>query len=198
MSKVSKYRAKTPNVNGHIDYTDDEHARWSQLYSTQIDEVYSYAADACIDGLEKLQLPSQRIPQCREVSSKLLDLTGWRVQPVPALINFDRFYTMLAERVFPAAAFVRGNDDFDYIEEPDIFHEIFGHTPLLTDPRFADFSHAIGLVGQQCGESMIHRRHETFVAGEVVGKRVVPALTDLNKGDTLFDEPARVQTTFTK
>ena len=71
-------------------------------------------------------------------------MTGWRVQPVPALIGFRTFFGMLADRIFPAASFIRSREDFDYIEEPDIFHEIFGHTPLLSDPRFAAFSHAIG------------------------------------------------------
>ena len=76
-----------------------------------------------------------------------MPLTGWRVAPVPALIGFDRFFRMLSEKTFPAASFIRSKADFDYIEEPDIFHEIFGHTPLLTDPGFAHFSARIGEIG---------------------------------------------------
>jgi phenylalanine-4-hydroxylase len=68
---------------------------------------------------------------------------------VPALIPFDRFFALLADRCFPAASFIRRREHFDYIEEPDIFHEIFGHAPLLTDARFAAFSHAIGQAGMQ-------------------------------------------------
>jgi phenylalanine-4-hydroxylase len=149
MPKGSKYRAKIPDADGTIHYSEEEHARWGQLYRAQIDNVYRYAAPECIAGLNKLQLPSRRIPQCQEVSAILLELTGWRVAPVPALIDFKQFYTMLAERVFPAASFIRDRTDFKYVQEPDIFHEIFGHTPLLTDARFAAFSHAIGVVGQQ-------------------------------------------------
>lgn len=78
-----------------------------------------------------------------------MPLTGWSVAPVPALIGFGRFFNMLAEKTFPAASFIRSRADYDYIEEPDIFHEIFGHTPLLTDPGFAHFSNTIGNIGQQ-------------------------------------------------
>jgi phenylalanine-4-hydroxylase len=88
------------------------------------------------------------VPQCTAISEKLGALTGWRVEPVPALIGFKQFFSMLANKTFPAASFIRSRTDFDYIQEPDIFHEIFGHTPLLTDARFANFSQAIGKAGQ--------------------------------------------------
>jgi phenylalanine-4-hydroxylase len=109
-------------------------------------------ADAYLAGFDRLALPRDRVPQCPDVSVVLRDLTGWQVEPVPALIGFGRFFGMLAERTFPAASFIRSRKDFDYIEEPDIFHEIFGHTPLLTDPRFAAFSQAIGLTGRRCAK----------------------------------------------
>jgi phenylalanine-4-hydroxylase len=100
-----------------------------------------------LDGLARLNLPQDRVAQCNEVSRVLLAATGWRVEPVPALIPFGRFFGLLAGRTFPAASFIRRREHFDYIEEPDIFHEIFGHTPLLTDPRFCAFSQAIGETG---------------------------------------------------
>jgi phenylalanine-4-hydroxylase len=92
------------------------------------------------------------VPQCPEISAVLADCTGWRVEPVPALIPFGRFFGMLAERTFPAASFIRSRKDFDYIEEPDIFHELFGHTPLLADPRFAAFSQAVGRAGTKAAK----------------------------------------------
>lgn len=100
-----------------------------------------------LDGLDRLELPKTKVPSCADISDRLLDMTGWQVQPVPALIGFKEFFGVLANKVFPAASFIRSREDFDYIEEPDIFHEIFGHTPLLSDPRFAAFSHAIGAAG---------------------------------------------------
>jgi phenylalanine-4-hydroxylase len=104
-------------------------------------------------GFEKIALPKERVPQCTEVSETLGKLTGWKLEPVPALIGFKQFFGMLANKTFPAASFIRSREHFDYIKEPDIFHEIFGHTPLLTDPRFADFSEAIGRAGQKAAPS---------------------------------------------
>lgn len=148
MSKQSLYEARLPDPNGVIHYTEQEHRIWARLYLSQIDKVQRYAAPVYLEGLAKLELPGDHIPQCQAISEVLEDLTGWRVQPVPALIGFAQFFAMLAGRVFPAASFIRNENDFYYVKEPDIFHEIFGHTPLLTDPRFAAFSQAIGEVGQ--------------------------------------------------
>lgn len=149
MAKHTRYAARLPDAAGIIHYTEAEHRRWARLYGEQIDNVRRYAADAWLDGFDKLQLPFDHIPQCREVSTALRELTGWRVEPVPALIGFGQFFDMLARRVFPAASFIRSQADFHYVQEPDIFHEVFGHTPLLTDQRFAQFSQRIGEFGQQ-------------------------------------------------
>ena len=149
MSKHSNYQARLPDSDGFIHYTAAEHHRWARLYARQIDQVQRYAASEYLSGLARLNLPVDRIPQCREVSALLHEATGWQVQPVPALIGFGEFFDMLARRIFPAASFIRSEADFTYVKEPDIFHEIFGHTPLLTDPRFATFSESIGRFGQQ-------------------------------------------------
>ncbi len=147
MSKKSAYEAKTPGPDGTIHYTGAEHAVWRDLIARQLPNVRKFAAEPYLEGLGRLALPGDRVPQTAEVSEVLRGLTGWRVEPVPALIGFGRFFRMLSERRFPAASFIRSRRDFDYIKEPDIFHEIFGHTPLLTDPRFAGFSQAIGAAG---------------------------------------------------
>ncbi|WP_348540161.1 MULTISPECIES: phenylalanine 4-monooxygenase [unclassified Ruegeria] len=153
MPKSTKYVAKVADARGRIAYTDEENAVWADLYAAQADNVQRYMAREYLDGLARLDLPKTKVPCCADISDRLLDLTGWRVQPVPALIGFKTFFGMLADRVFPAASFIRSREDFDYIEEPDIFHEIFGHTPLLSDPRFAAFSHAIGQAGQQATDA---------------------------------------------
>lgn len=147
MPKSTKYMAKVPDSRGHIDYSAGEDSVWADLYAAQEENVQRYMACEYLDGLARLALPKTQVPSCADISERLLDMTGWRVQPVPALIGFKTFFGMLADRVFPAASFIRSREDFDYIEEPDIFHEIFGHTPLLSDPRFAAFSHAIGQAG---------------------------------------------------
>ena len=149
MAKSTHYVAKTPDSNGVIHYSQEEQDIWRDLYQRQLPSTQKYAAQACLNGMEMLSLPDNRIPQCDEISQVLMPLTGWRVEPVPALIGFGRFFKMLSEKTFPAASFIRSRADFDYIEEPDIFHEIFGHTPLLTDPGFAFFSQTIGELGLQ-------------------------------------------------
>lgn len=147
MPKSTKYQAKHPDEAGYIAYTPKEDAVWRDLYAAQADAVAAHMARPYLDGLAKLDMPKDRVPQCPDISAVLMRETGWKVDPVPALIGFKTFFGMLADRTFPAASFIRSREDFDYIEEPDIFHEIFGHTPLLTDKRFAAFSHAIGLAG---------------------------------------------------
>ncbi|MDE2235495.1 MAG: phenylalanine 4-monooxygenase [Gammaproteobacteria bacterium] len=149
MGKSSKYTAKTPDRNGHIAYTTEENAVWHDLITRQQPIVEKYACQDYLRALERMQFPTDRIPQCQEVSTVLRKYTGWEVAPVPALIPFDQFFSLLAEKKFPAASFIRSREEMDYLQEPDIFHEIFGHTPLLTDPRFAEFTHAYGKAGMR-------------------------------------------------
>jgi len=151
MLKSSSYAAKQPDETGHIAYSAQDDAVWRDLYAQQLPNVHNYCSTAYLDGLERLNLPQTRVPQCGEVSEVLRPLTGWEVVPVPALIGFKQFFDMLAARQFPAASFIRNRTDFDYIKEPDIFHEVFGHTPLLSDPRFAAFSEQIGKAGLRAG-----------------------------------------------
>ncbi|MGB5836515.1 MAG: phenylalanine 4-monooxygenase [Albidovulum sp.] len=147
MPKSTSYVARKPDAVGRIAYGVEEDAVWRDLMARQLPSVQARMAAPYLDGLARLNLPADRVAQCADVSARLAATTGWRVEPVPALIPFGRFFQLLADRCFPAASFMRSRADFDYIEEPDIFHEIFGHTPLLTDPRFAAFSQAIGLAG---------------------------------------------------
>ncbi|MDZ4311220.1 MAG: phenylalanine 4-monooxygenase [Cypionkella sp.] len=149
MPKSTDYVAKQPDAAGRILYDSAEDSVWHDLMMRQMPSVEERMATPYLEGLALLDLPSDRVAQCKEVSQTLGATTGWRVEPVPALIPFGRFFSLLADRCFPAASFIRRREHFDYIEEPDIFHEIFGHAPLLTDARFAAFSHAIGQAGMQ-------------------------------------------------
>jgi phenylalanine-4-hydroxylase len=144
MEFKSQYTAKLPDENGYIDYTPEENETWSILYNRMMTVVDDYACDEFLQGLKKLDLHSDRIPQMIEVSQKLQALTGWTVEPVAALIPLERFFQLLANKQFPAASFIRRREELDYLMEPDMFHEIFGHCPLLTDQRFADFTERYG------------------------------------------------------
>ena len=147
MGKGTKYVAKIPDENGFIHYTEAENQVWHELITRQMKVLPGRACAEYIDALDRLELPEDRVPQCEDVSRVLRDHTGWEVAPVPALINFTDFFNLLANKRFPAASFIRSREEMDYLQEPDIFHEIFGHTPLLTDRRFAAFTHAYGKAG---------------------------------------------------
>jgi phenylalanine-4-hydroxylase len=147
MGKTSKYTSKVADESGFIQYTDEEHAVWHDLITAQNAILPTYAADVYLEALERMAFPTDRVPQCDEVSARIREHTGWEVAPVPALINFDRFFALLAEKRFPCATFIRSREEIEYLQEPDIFHEVFGHTPLLTDPRFAEFTYAYGKAG---------------------------------------------------
>lgn len=146
--KVHKYEAKVPDQFGMVAYTDDEHAVWKTLYNRQIELLPGRACQEFLDGIQALHLSPEKIPQLPDVSAKLKALTGWSVAPVKALISFKEFFDLLASRKFPAATFIRLPEHLDYLKEPDIFHEIFGHCPLLTNRAFADFTQRVGEFGQ--------------------------------------------------
>lgn len=147
MGKSTKYVAREPDSDGVVHYTEEENAIWAELYARQEKAIQGKACDEFVHGLELLNMPRDRVPQLEEVSKVLRRETGWEVAYVPALIPFGRFFELLANRQFPAATFVRTREELDYLQEPDIFHELFGHTPLLTNPHFADFTHTYGKLG---------------------------------------------------
>lgn len=147
MRDSTKYVAREPDSNGVVRYTEEEHAIWAELYERQDRAIRGKACDEFLQGLDLLKLPRDRVPQLSEVSARLQRETGWEVAPVPALIPFTQFFELLANRRFPAASFVRSREELDYLKEPDIFHEIFGHTPMLTNPGFADFTQTYGRLG---------------------------------------------------
>ncbi len=141
------YLSHQPDANGHIHYSDDEHAMWQTLLARQAKQIPNRACSDYLDGLKKLNLPSNRIPQLHDIDEVLQATTGWQTAAVPALISFVKFFKLLAHKSFPVATFIRRLDDMDYIEEPDIFHEIVGHCPLLTHPAFATFNETYGKLG---------------------------------------------------
>ncbi len=147
MENFVGYVAKVPDEKGYIAYSDDENAIWTLLYDRQTELVKNRACHQVFKGIENLGLSRDHIPQCREVSAALAEKTGWGVSPVAALISFEEFFKLLADRKFPAASFIRRREELDYLKEPDIFHEIFGHCPMLTDPGFAAFTEEVGKFG---------------------------------------------------
>lgn len=147
MSQPSQYHARIADQRGVIHYPDAEHAVWQQLITRQLTALPQRACSAYLEGLDQLALPKDHIPQLAELNRVLQRCTGWQVSAVPALISFDHFFKLLANRLFPVATFIRTAEDLDYIQEPDIFHEVFGHCPMLTHSAFAEFTHTYGRLG---------------------------------------------------
>jgi phenylalanine-4-hydroxylase len=145
--KATHYQARQPNADGIIHYDDTENATWQALMRRQMEVIEGRVCQQYIDGLERLALPEDRIPQLGDVDRVLMEATGWRTAQVPALIPFNTFFELLANRRFPVATFIRTPEEMDYLQEPDIFHEIFGHCPMLTDPSFAEFTAIYGKLG---------------------------------------------------
>lgn len=138
------YVSKQPNSEGLIDWTSDENKTWETLITRQAEIVKNRACDEFIEGLERIGFSQNRVPQHTEINKSLKDFSGWEVQVVPALIPAKEFFTLLANKRFPAASFIRTPEELDYIEEPDIFHEFYGHVPLLTYKDYARFMEEFG------------------------------------------------------
>jgi phenylalanine-4-hydroxylase len=128
-------------------YSEAEHRTWVTLYERQAKVLPGRACDAFFRGLEALDLHGQGIPDFEELSEKLSALTGWRIVAVPGLVPDAVFFDHLANRRFPAGNFIRSAKELDYLQEPDVFHDVFGHVPMLTDPVFADYMQWYGKTG---------------------------------------------------
>jgi phenylalanine-4-hydroxylase len=125
-------------------YTQAEHALWDQLFARQSQLLVGRATPAFLKGLDVLHLSKPGVPDFAELSERLTRLTGWSVVAVPGLVPDEVFFEHLAHRRFVAGRFLRRPDQIDYLEEPDVFHDVFGHVPLLSDPVFADYMQAYG------------------------------------------------------
>jgi phenylalanine-4-hydroxylase len=138
-------------------YTPAEHQVWMTLYERQAALLPGRACDAFLNGLDALDLHRGGIPEFERINEELRRLTGWSVVAVPGLVPDDVFFDHLANRRFPAGRFIRKPDELDYLQEPDVFHDVFGHVPMLTDPIFADYMQAYGEGGLRAlGQGQLH------------------------------------------
>ena len=139
MKVVSRYESYPVDERGYVPYSKEDHNVWRFLYERQIQILENRAVDEFIVGLKKLELSADSIPQVPDLNLRLATVSSWQVVPVAAVIPANEFFSLLANRKFPVATFIRRQEDIDYITEPDVFHEIFGHVPLLTNTFYGDF-----------------------------------------------------------
>ena len=137
-------------------YSDEEQAVWRLLVERQSALARRYACREFMEGLETLGI-GDTIPDFAAVNARLDALTGWRLVGVPGLIPDAAFYDHLAHRRFPVTVWIRKREEIDYLVEPDLFHDFFGHVPLLTDPVFADFMQAYGRRAIEAGSENMDR-----------------------------------------
>ncbi len=136
------YRSGDPVPD--VEYSEAEHELWGTVVTELAVKRERYASAVALAGAAALDLPTDRVPQLREVSARLGRLTGFRVEPVPGLVPTDRFYGALADRCFLSTQYMRHTSVPFYTPEPDIVHEVAGHCALLAHPTFADLHHAAG------------------------------------------------------
>jgi phenylalanine-4-hydroxylase len=150
----NRYRDAPRKADHTIDqqwasYSAAEHDRWDRLFSRSQATLKDRACDDFIAMMHALKLSESGIPDMERLSDRLAATTGWRVVPVAGLVPDEVFFDHLASRRFPAGAFIRSEQEMDYLQEPDIFHDVFGHVPLLANPVYADFMQAYGRGSQR-------------------------------------------------
>ena len=127
--------------------TAEDHMVWDTLFDRQRKLLHGRAAASFEEGLDVLSLSHPGVPDLEELNERLHKRSNWTVVSVPGVVPDDIFFKHLSERRFPAGNFIRKPDQLDYLEEPDVFHDVFGHVPMLAQPEIADFMQALGHVG---------------------------------------------------
>ena len=125
------------------EYTPQQHQTWAELVGRRMPEIEAHACEEYLAGFEQIGLRVDQIPNLGEVNQRLTPRSGWRATPVSGFLPPDAFFAMLAARQFPTTTWLRGRDSLEYIPEPDIFHDVFGHVPMHAHPVFCRFSAAL-------------------------------------------------------
>lgn len=120
-------------------YTTENHRVWEILFSRQQAVIDEVATSAYFEGLERVNFPKDRVPNFADINRCLAQYTGWEVVPVKGIVDDDKFFELLSKKQFPATTWIRSMEQLDYLEEPDMFHDVFGHVPLLAEPFFVEF-----------------------------------------------------------
>ena len=142
----ARARADYTCEQDYAQYSAADHDTYRRLYARQVQQLPGLACDEFIAAVQQLGAPD-RIPRFDDISERLIKATGWQVVSVPGLIPEEAFFALLAARKFPVTDWLRKPEEFDYIVEPDVFHDLFGHVPLLFNPVFANYMQAYGAGG---------------------------------------------------
>jgi phenylalanine-4-hydroxylase len=181
-------------------FTQAEHDMWDRLFARQSAMLPGRAASAFLKGIDVLKLTKPGIPDYAELNERLMAATGWQVVAVPGLVPDEVFFDHLANRRFVAGNFIRRPDQLDYLQEPDVFHDVFGHVPMLADPVFADYMQAYGRGGlRSLGFGALNKLARLYwytvefgLIQEAEGLRIYGAGIVSSYGESIFalDEPS--------
>lgn len=128
-------------------YTEEDFEVWKILYNRQIENLPSAASDAHLKGMKKINFVAKEIPHFDRINETLQETTGWKLAVVPGIVPDYTFFELMSNRRFPATTWLRKMDELDYLEEPDMFHDVFAHVPLLTNQHFVDFLEELSKIG---------------------------------------------------
>jgi phenylalanine-4-hydroxylase len=158
-----KLTSPVPQHNDIIypEYPETDQTSWRYLYNRQMKYLPGRACDEYLEGAEKLNLSQNKIPYLKDLSNIFFKTTGWKVARVPGLIHEQDFFSLLQKKVFPSTDYIRGKEELDYTPAPDLFHDIFGHMPLLTNKNFASFYQIFGEAAYNA-EGVNRKYIETF------------------------------------
>jgi phenylalanine-4-hydroxylase len=196
----SQAQADYTVAQDYAHYTVDDQEIWQTLFARQMPLVERYATPEVLKGIDALGARADRIPNFELVNESLQQLTGWRIVAVPGLIPEQHFYTHLAGKRFPVSVWMRKRGELDYLQEPDLFHDFFGHVPLLTNPTFARFMQAYGKAGPKADShhaiKMLARLYWYTVEFGLIqtsaGLRTFGAGILSSKGETVFSVESQV------
>jgi phenylalanine-4-hydroxylase len=128
-------------------YTTEDQEVWKLLFGRQWENITKVATKEFVEGMAKIEFTEEAIPNFDETNEHLKVLTGWKVAAVPGIVDDDKFFELLANRIFPATTWLRTKEQLDYLEEPDMFHDVFGHIALLANQPFVDFLQGLAKIG---------------------------------------------------
>jgi len=171
-SVTDQYRdADVKVTTGHVsdlskvpvpNYTNEQHETWALMFERQMKVLPDKASQEFLEGLKRLNLPSDRIPKLKDISALLEKASGWRIARVEGLVPEREFFECLAEKLFPCTDFIRGRDELEYTPSPDMFHDLFGHLPLVTNQAFADFYELFGRAALNANEDMLTKLQRIY------------------------------------
>lgn len=138
-----------PTVQQYRNYTSEDFEVWALLFNRQMDHLQQHASRLYLKALDQIGFEAGKIPDFEETNLRLQAATGWQLAVAKELVPDDEFFSLLARRIFPATCWLRTLEELDYLEEPDMFHDVFGHAPLLMHPAYAAFMEAFGKLALQ-------------------------------------------------